>query len=270
MAEHLKGVDALGHMVTTSVSHAPEHADLFDVRGIDIAQEHAYLPRWVLAADATQLDEVAMVAEAVSRPRIGKPLMLAEFGYGPERSLGPADGPTPETPRRNVQDAEGVLLHNALWSSLVCTGNSTAMVWWWDDYVERHGLWDRFRGPAAFAAELAQAPAPAKPLAEDGRSALRLLGTRTDSSAAVWIHERLSTALTHLEGKFEPPVRKDVRVSIPSMEAGRYRLRWFDTWGKGPPVEQTVRHAGGGLEFTVPEFKRDIAVIVVRIGPATR
>ncbi len=277
MAAHLKGADPLGHMVTTSVADEAAFGDIFEVEGMDFAQAHPYLPRWSLATEAAELDEVVLIASYPRRTECGKPWMIAEFGYAPERPLGGC-GDVPDRPVRNAADSGGILLSNALWSSLAGGGGSSAMFWWWDDYVERHGLWDHFAGPAAFARRLAGLPQPSVRLADDGKSALRLVGHRTPVSAAFWIHERRATALAKLESNFDPPPRKGVRVYLPAMAPGTYLARWFNAWpvceasGKSTAhrrkddgietLRETIAHPGGPMELAVPDFRGGIAAIL--------
>ncbi|MCX7803867.1 MAG: cellulase family glycosylhydrolase [Planctomycetota bacterium] len=275
MAAHLKGADPFGHMVTTSVADEASFGDLFDVEGIDFAQAHLYLPRWSLAAGAAELDEGLLAGNHPRRTEGGKPWLIAEFGYAPERPLDGREG-VPDRPARNLADSAGILLGNALWSSLAGGGGSSAMFWWWDDYVERHGLWGHFAGPAAFARQLAALPQPSARLADDGKSALRLIGHRTSVSAAFWIHERRATALSALEAKFDPPVRRGARVRLPAMAAGRYAVRWFPAWpasggaagdstgdrGVIEATRETIEHPGGPMDLAVPYFKGGIAAIL--------
>jgi hypothetical protein len=275
MAAHIKGLSASGHMVTTSVADAASFGDIFDLDVLDFAQAHLYMPRWSLAEDATELDEIALLSDYPRRTESGKPWLIAEFGYAPEKPLSPAEK-TPRAPSRNAADSEGILLQNALWCSLAAGRGSSAMFWWWDDYIERHKLWKRFGGPSAFARRLASLRQPSVGLRDDGRSELRLIGHRTPDTAAFWIHERRATAMRQLEKGGEYPIRRGVRVRLPSMAPGKYKIYWFGamTTGKDdsgpaagdapgmPEREETFAHPGEEMDIAVPDFRGCIGAII--------
>jgi hypothetical protein len=130
MAQYLCGLDPWAHLITAN-SARKEGEPLVDALAeIDYVQSHAYGTHDVAGMVAGYCRQKA---EAY-----GKPHYVGEFG---------ADGD-----EANLSDPKGLNLHNALWSSMLSRSAGTAMIWWYDWYVDGMDLYDVFRPVADFAA----------------------------------------------------------------------------------------------------------------------
>jgi hypothetical protein len=133
MAKYLRGIDPWRHLITTSCADSNGDRALDSLPQMDYVQTHSYGSH----------DVVATIEQVTSQKLAAydKPHYFGEFGadvYGKE----------------DYRDADGINLHNGLWSS-VCSGSAgSAMIWWWDNYVEPRDLYHHFAHLAAFVAEV--------------------------------------------------------------------------------------------------------------------
>ncbi|MCZ7649249.1 MAG: hypothetical protein M5U26_29000 [Planctomycetota bacterium] len=279
MSQHLEALDSHRHPVCISLALPPEKPwlDLERAPGLSFIQAHGYLPeaadaRSDLAFDAAaQLEAWAREAREVGRGR--RPWLLGEFGYfAPSDEALAKGGGEARAKERNLRDRDGILLHNALMAGLAAGQSGAPMTWWWDRAVERHDLWKLFRGPARFARALEDLATKEDPgtlrqvsNAAEAHSAVRVLGRVGRKGMAVWIQDRRSTWSAALERNEPPPPEiGDLKIHLPALDAGTYRVTWLDPWtgetqaGEALKVEQGAE----ALELNVPKFRRDVGVMV--------
>ncbi|MBM4082478.1 MAG: DUF5060 domain-containing protein, partial [Planctomycetes bacterium] len=127
MAGYLKAVDAQKHLVTTSCYKDEPGDALYALPQIDLAQAHRYTPQVT--------DFIVSVTQRVRK--FNKPFFVAEFGRG-------------WTPEVDQKDPTGAHLHAGLWSSFMTPAAGSAMLWWWDTFVEHNNLYPQWKALAAF------------------------------------------------------------------------------------------------------------------------
>ncbi len=161
MGRYVKAGDPFGHLLTTTYG-TPE---IWSLPVMDFAQIHTY------GSDGELKDStlnVVMSCQAYPE-KYGKPFLVGEFGIDFKRPDLPYD-----------PNGKGINLHNGQWASLMSGGAGTAMVWWWDSYIEPKNLYGSFSTVSAFLAgenwggrELrplkAKVMLPRKPMAEPRR-----------------------------------------------------------------------------------------------------
>lgn len=133
MARYLRELDPYDHLITTSWAGTEGDPAVDALPEMDYIQSHQYGAR---DAAAYMID----VCRQKTR-RYGKPHYFGEFGTGTE-----AEG--------TREDSEGIHLHNGLWSGVVSGAAGTAMLWWWDNYVEPKNLYYHFRPVAEFVRDV--------------------------------------------------------------------------------------------------------------------
>lgn len=130
MARYLRSVDPWVHLITTSHARTEGDPAVDSLPEMDLVQSHHYGSH-----------DLAGIIARVSREKAaayGKPHYFGEFGadwlaYG------------------DLTDADGVHLHNGLWAAMLSGSAGTAMLWWWDNYVDPQQLYYHFAPVAAFA-----------------------------------------------------------------------------------------------------------------------
>lgn len=131
MAEYLRQVDPVKHMITTS-ANVP--AEVWHEPQIDLTQTHIY-------GDGTASNLVAAIAKSERKfENYDKPHLIGEMGldyHGPDSKLDP--------------EGKGTALHNSLWGALATGNAGTAIYWWWDNYIEPKNLWHVFKPIGEFS-----------------------------------------------------------------------------------------------------------------------
>ncbi len=124
MAEFVRNSDPYGHLITTSSD--PRFGSL---QSLDLLTVHRYGPTGFLDIGGAVHD---LISDLVQRYQ--KPVVLAEFGADWRWS---DDSYT-------TRDVEGVQIHNGIWSSVLSGSASSAMLWWWDNYIHLNNLYYHF------------------------------------------------------------------------------------------------------------------------------
>jgi hypothetical protein len=151
MAQYLKGAgpfsghaaDPYRHLISTTWG-SPE---VWAIPQVDFTQTHYY--------GEGDIPDLApgVVSDARANLGLGKPHMLAESGItwkGPDKQFDPA--------------GKGVDLHNTIWASAASGNAGSAMIWWWDSYVDPDNLYHEYTPLARFAATIPWTAGPWRPL----------------------------------------------------------------------------------------------------------
>eukprot|EP01006_Ploeotia_vitrea_P020401 TRINITY_DN52675_c0_g1_i1.p1 TRINITY_DN52675_c0_g1~~TRINITY_DN52675_c0_g1_i1.p1 ORF type:complete len:756 (+),score=307.56 TRINITY_DN52675_c0_g1_i1:51-2270(+) len=130
-AQWIHGVDPYQHLITTSFSHSQGYAVIDQLPEMDYVQTHTY----------GAIDMGANVNDMVwaKRSEYMKPTYVGEFGLNLDQLL-------------KYDTKQGIVLHNGLWASVVSSSAGTAMLWWWDNYVDPYNKYDHFTPPSRFVA----------------------------------------------------------------------------------------------------------------------
>jgi hypothetical protein len=222
MAGYLKKHDPYKHLVTTSLGLHTVWNELWRLEDIDFTQIHAYLPRPDQADRPDERDAVLAVLRAGERVApFGKPYHVSEFGY--------LD--LPNVTRTNEKDPTGIHLRNAIWGGLFSGAAGTPAIWWWDDYVHERNLYKHYASAAAFLHDLDPADAAWTRMVAAGSAKVRVLGVKKRDAAALWLQREGNHWYRRVaQEKPLEPLGK-VKVRVPDLEPGAYRVTWWDTAG---------------------------------------
>lgn len=124
MASYIKQVDSHKHLVTTSFSKRLAGTKVFSLPDIDYSQTHVYTEDFYQAL---------FTFPFVKMKQFKKPHLTAEIGGLIEKG------------EEEVKDKQGIRIHNALWYAFFSCAPSSAMYWWWDEYVEKNDLYYHFK-----------------------------------------------------------------------------------------------------------------------------
>jgi hypothetical protein len=242
MARYLREQDPYDHLITTSYANTAGDDRMWALEEMDFTQSHQY--------GARDIAESVRKHTVEKRTRFGKPHIFGEFGTD-------AGGPRPE------KDPNGVGLHNGIWASAMSGGAGTAMLWWWDNYVEPRNLYYHFRALARFVEgvewhrlDLRDADATVS----DER--LRPMGLQNDEFAVLWLQNVAHTWHRLWRGEQVELVRT-ASVELRGLRDGRYVVEWWDTWRGEVLRREEERSRRGILSLNAPEVGRDVAVMVL-------
>ena len=195
MARHLRQLDPFDHLITTSWAGHEGDPAVDGLPEMDYIQSHQYGAH----------DAATMMIDVChkKRQRFRKPHYFGEFGTGTR-----AEG--------TRQDKDGIHLHNGLWSGVVGGAAGTAMLWWWDNYVEPLDLYRHFRPVARFVEDIPFNLAAYRPAGitaityADPPPAPRLEDLTIHASHASWkpaLQNQPTTFTVHPDGRVEPADR---------------------------------------------------------------
>jgi len=130
MSEYITGLDVYNHLITTSYAHSQHDPDTWQLPGIELTQTHHYTsgadPQSV-HYDWTQ----QYLAD------YAKPTLVGEFGI--DNFL--------------ENDPSGIHFHNSLWVSALSGSFGTAMIWWWDNYIQPNNLYSNYSAVSSFMSD---------------------------------------------------------------------------------------------------------------------
>ena len=262
VASVLREFDVNHHLTTISyVGNGDD--DIWRMPEIDLMQRHEYneSPKWFgFVPGGVRLSPNAPA----------KPLLFGEFGFS---SAGEKINPATQ---------DGIHLHNSLWASAFGGFASSAMYWWWDDYVGVGNLWHQFKGLSRFVADedlATLAPVSATVALPDAKPSIMpravALAMANKTHALIWLrngqYNQSDVSARYLisQSTGEAFVIKldelrGVTVSFAGLADGAYRVTWFDTQTGEPVATETTMVREGRTTVTAPPFARDVAAKISR------
>ena len=189
----------------------------------------------------------------------GKPYLFAEFGIVPDK---------PDT--RGLWDRyrQGVHMHNGLWAPLAFGSAWTGTLRWWFNYIDPKDLYFQFRPVAEFVKGIPWTTEGfEKADLESSSGNLRALGLTCLRLTLLWLENREHTWWNVTQNHPIEPV-EGATVTVKGVQAGRYKVEYFDTWKGGVFAKSELRAKSGAIHISVPMLKQDIAVKNISRGDA--
>lgn len=267
MSQYLRLIDVNRHLITTSFHQsAPEQ--VWRLATIDTIQLHLYDHRDFAALFCGPTIEGL-------RRAFRKPVMVGEFGW------------INEFVRR--LDPYGIHVHDGIWSSMMGGAVGSALVWYWDLYIDPNGL-ERHFGPLARFWRDEPLDRRLQQLTVSW-SDPDVIGAAvgTPARAALWVKNRAHNVDAYLAYRCElakqrlraargqsargapvypSRVVQGATVSIPGVDRlGRYRVEWWDPY-RGKVLARSIERAkwSGTLTIDIPELAFDAAAKLVRLN----
>lgn len=137
MSDYIRSVDPHAHLITTS-SNETGFGPIWQQPSIDLIQVHSYSTPII-----RPFEDVIYSLQTTYQ----KPVLMGEFGAGSINGLNCETIVESLPEPYQTQMNEALVLHNGIWSSLLCKSGSH--LWWWDYYVYEHN--DQFVPLASYA-----------------------------------------------------------------------------------------------------------------------
>ena len=259
MTAYLRAVDPWRHLIKASTSHEwlPEHwgednGDLNDVHPYfgwsgedDPKNLGAFIPQFSASVCAT-----------------GRPFMVGETGIA--REVTTKYGLAGDLADKDVTSFH---LHEALWGGLFSGAVGTGMVWYWDEHVDMHQCYYRFRAIRNFVEDIEFNKEEFRRgetvcASTDRLRLFELAGKRT---TLVWIrHRDLSWYGLAVEGKKLEPIAP-ATVTLTAVRAGRYGVEYWNTEQGKLLRTEVIEVTGSSLEVPLPELQSEMALKVRRV-----
>ncbi|MBN2753526.1 MAG: DUF5060 domain-containing protein [Candidatus Goldbacteria bacterium] len=123
----IKKYDVNKHLTTASFFDPAGGEDVWKLESIDFVQTHIYS----LKDAAVEIFD----ASRIKTEKYNKPHIVG--GFGPAAVL---EGMTD-----SVKDEKGIQLHTGIWGGALSLSAGWPMIWRWDVYVDKFGLWDIYK-----------------------------------------------------------------------------------------------------------------------------
>ncbi len=250
MSAYLKSLDP-HHLVTTSFANNLNQDSIWKLPDIDLTTIHRYpaFNQWIDGGfkkfEVEECLTYLIRKRAESDP---KPVLVGEFTVSPFGLKDTHDDPT------------GIAFHNQLWVSIMQGALGTAMHWQWDYYLDAFDLYYHYKPLAAFLAgeDLRNMTA----FTEKGAAA-NAYGRKSRTKAYVWIHDAKHTFIDRHQAH---GTITGHRCELTDMESGKYALQFLDPYSGALLREFAQDCLAGKMSIPIPEFSRDVAVKVKRVG----
>ncbi|GIX07098.1 MAG: hypothetical protein KatS3mg115_1501 [Candidatus Poribacteria bacterium] len=245
MGRYLRELDPYDHPITTSYANPRGDDAVWALPEIEITQTHQY--------HAPDIAESVRNFTLEKLERFGKPHLFGEFGVD-------STGPHPQ------RDPNGIGLHNGLWASALSGGAGTAMLWWWDNYIEPQNLYWHFVAIARFVRGVPWHRLGLRPLSYQApeETPARVIGLQNDRLALIWIQNPHHTWSRAERGEpIEPTL--PFTLSLLGLEPGSYRAELWDTWDGTVSNRWEVATTEAGLSLQIPSVERDVALKVLPV-----
>ena len=178
--------------------------------------------------------------------RFDKPFMITEFGGNWNAA--------------SEQQLEADL-HTGLWSSWMTGASGTPLLWWFD-LIDLRDWYPHFRAFANFVKDedrRGKRRTRFRPRVQhDSGRNLRAIGIRGRKYADLWVYDE--QAMASMPPADERPRFHGVRVRVPDLTTGRWRVEYWDTYGGSLMKSEILKLSDDELTITLPPFTNDIAV----------
>jgi hypothetical protein len=237
MGRHLRSIDPVRHLISSSFTGGSEKPDLFALPEMDFAQYHSY----------NENHPAAMMAAKTARffEKYRKPFFVSEYGTDWK-------GWKPDT------DPHFRALHQAIWSGAFTGAAGTGMTWWWE-HVHSGDLYRHWSALSAFLQGTGIARAALRPARfETDAGPVIPFGVAAHDEALVWLLDR---ACDWPDGAMvaDPAPVVGAKVTLLGVDDGAWSVEWWDTLTGKHAATGEGTAAGGALRLEPPPFPADIA-----------
>ena len=239
MSQYLRQIDPMKHLISTSFAGTAGDSAIWNLPEMEYTQNHQYGSKDIAESirhwTKRNLDEFK------------KPHLFGEFGTD-------AGGPN------SNNDPNGINLHNGIWSSVMSGSAGTAMLWWWDNYIDPKNLYYHFKPLSQFVSDVDWLDADFRDASIDieEKSSLRIFGLQNDREALLWLQNSDHTWHRMLEGK-SLEATKPTNIIINGLRDGNYLIEWWDTYTPDDVRHSQAKCENGILRLDVPKIMKDIA-----------
>lgn len=218
--------------------------------GNEVAEVHRYLdPGAELKVCQASMDVICSSAvEELLSYHTGKPVILAETGAVESQHAGPS--------RYYARDTAGILLHDILFAPFFSGSAGAGMSWHWESYVHKNNLWyhfQRFNNVIKDIDPIKEGFIPARKETDP----LRMYLLKGKEKNLLWLRDKMNTWESELEKGILPQTLHGIQLSTQDLgiTGPLQKIEVYDPW-----KDSWTTIERDGLNFTLPDFKRSIAV----------
>ena len=237
MGDWLRANDPHHHLLTTSLTYASAHPEIWSLPEISYSSEHAY----TMAASPLS---IAGDAEYFWS-RFGKPMMVGEFGTD-WRGWNYGDS---DPDRRGFREG--------IWSGALGPSVGTAMSWWWDN-IPNYG---DYAALTAILGPTGWGHGTWTPVAFNNAATLKALGLRSPRQTLIYLVAADANFPTGGTNASLPSLSGQTLV-LTNWPAGSYYAEWYDPASAALLGTSTVASTNHILRCLLPTFTVDLAGVI--------
>ena len=243
MAQFVIENDYLNHMVTTSYNY--EDGTAYQLNEIAFSNPHNYnyTNKSINSALPSVLERLFI--------KYGKPVLQSEVGVNWQ------DGHS--TYR---VDPTGITLRQGAWAGFMGGGAGGAMHWWWDSWVHPNNLYYQFKGAGIYASKLDLIGSDFDLLqasdANFSNNNLNQIGYRYPDRVYGYIFDK---RWIHSNNKAATMINTTMNLKL---SIGDYKIEYYNALTGALISEQNFTNNEAKYLLTLPEFKEDIAYIIIK------
>ncbi|MBO3801425.1 MAG: cellulase family glycosylhydrolase [Thermoproteota archaeon] len=248
MASYIRSIDPYKHLVTTSFSSLSAGDLIWRQSNLDFTQLHIYGPKDLSEAICNQV--------SFMKSSYNLPVLVGEFA---------SDWRWFNSPYY-YKDKEGVEIHEGIWSSTMCGSFGTAMLWWWDNYIDPFNLYYHYKALKEFLDGISFYNSNFSILSYDvinknlskASYNFKIYGLQNATFAMGWVKSNMYNWFNVINNVTLEEVG-DIKVRLSNLKDGNYTLELWNTYeGKVTSVSK-VKVVGGEVIIDIPKFKKDFA-----------
>lgn len=249
MAGFLHNNDPRHHLITISFAEVNFSKEFFEnITELDFVSIHKY------GAPSEPLKNIYAELVDINNKflKFKKPVLLAEFGLDWEG-------------KKNDEDKKGIHLHNAIWSSIFLNFAGTAMLWWWDSYIEKYNLYYQFKAPALFIKNYVDNDfLKAENLSFTLNSnELNVVGKNIPhKNIFIWVQNKTHNWFEVLNKNNKKSMPTVLKISCKDKFKKNYQLTFYNTTDLKIIKKFTVKVRNNFMEINLPTILSDLVVVI--------
>jgi len=252
MADYIKSIDPWKHILTThySTTYARIDPSVVSLPQIDYVAVDAYRQ----GRDQRSIGH--LITETYQHcKQWRKPHFITEYGGSPWGNS-----------RQKLESD----LHSGIWAGYMLPMVGTPLLWWFDfidrgysgQAIDGSGLYGHFRALANYARgeERRDPNLGVGTITVSDSARLKAMCLQSRDRAYCWIYDE--SCMQSMRRESQARLYDGITVNVFNLNNGAYDIEFWDTY-KGIELKDkptTARTENGALRFTLPPFKRDIAV----------
>ncbi len=250
MAEYIDSIDPNNHMITTSLcdqSFLASNYQVFLLDCIDYVNVHHYGIYNHVTYLPTRQNNAFEIFD--------KPVIYDEVGY---QGWGGQD--------QIEADPNNVTLHQALWGGALGGGAGTAMNWWWESWIDPYDVYYEYQGIATYSSYMDLSGIDMQVVADTDQDYDLLEVSGLESGYIGYVFQNRAYLyiydITYCLDNQDVPVRSGHTIAIPNIQNGSYTYSCFNTYTGETTSSETIEVSGNEITLTIPDYQRDIAIIL--------
>ncbi len=240
MSNYLRKMDCSRHLISTTYGDDK----IFGLKNVDFTMAHLYgNPPNLIKYYPERINEIT----SQFTTKYKKPFLLAEFGIDWSKSDYEYD-----------KEGNAINLHNGIFAAISSGSAGTAMLWWWDSYIDRLNLY-QILSPVRIIIDKFGDFDGVSPIKTNASNGITAYGIGSNKKVLIWIQNKESNWYNAYNKTEFVPV--DVEISTNGLEMNcEASISIFNPW-TSEIINNYIERVNNDISYTHKGLKRDIILI---------